>query len=375
LKILSFLEEKIMKIEIRLKNLLQKYKLDRHGVIKQIADETKVDRHKISAYYNNEVSKISLDVLAGICLWLKRKGVPATELPGSILGTRPSQLWQAVTTPGRVTIYLGEGQQTEPPAAAWRWISRRDATVAASFVRELSIPSEIGGSRPQVNLEYVPFRWDTKNAGTKKPFAKDIRNTKRIFHQMRANSCGTTSILIGSQRVNYLLEYLVADLFNCEPFCPQNRQARVPFYQVYRESDRKVPSCFGGMKNPWCRKSATVAGIHYLDDKGNWTSCQWKENKQDAGVIIELYDPGTKSLEIALFGFSGRTTEAVGNQFFQNKDRFWPPPVQFKGKQIGVYICRFDFAERTRTTKAEAVQVKKSDIISLDENIMRKFFR
>lgn len=365
-----------MRIEIRLKNLLQKYKLDHHGVIKRIADDTGVERHKVSAYYNNEVSKISLDTLGSMCIWLQRNGVPAQDLPGALLGTRPSQLWQAIAMPGMVTIYLGEGQQTEPPAAAWLWISRRDVAVAASLVRELSIPSEIGGSRPQVSLEYVPFRWDTESDdGTQNPFAKDIRNTKKIFDQMKANSWRNTSILIGSQRVNYLVEYMVADLFGCDPFCPQNSQVRIPFYQVYREHDRKVPSCFGGLKNPWCRKSAATPGIHYLDEKGKWTPCLWKENKQDSAVIIELYDPGTKSLTIALFGFSGRATEAVGDQFILNMDRFWPPPVKFKGKQIGVYICRFDFAERTRTTKAGTVQVKKFDIISLGQKILRKYLR
>ncbi len=363
-----------MEIEIRLRNVLEKNNLDHHGIIQQIANDpsVEVNRHTIAKFYNNNVKNVSLKALGKICEWLRGQGVPADELPGTLFGTRPSELWQAIAMHGRVTIYLGEYQQTEPPAVAWRWIARRDAVVAANFVQDLSNPSETGVLPPQVRLEYVPFRWDTEiDNAPKSPLLDDIKKAKKIFHQMRANSSHHTSILIGSQRVNYLLEFLVADLFSCTPFCHPEKGGEVPFYLVYREGDHKVTSCFGGVRNPFRRKNAGVAGIHYLANKG-WVTCPWKENKLDAGVAITLRDPGTEAIEMAVFGFSGRATDIVGKQLLLNKDRFWSSPIKVKGKEIGIYICPFELNESRRVNGDDELRIKNLNIISLNEKILKK---
>jgi len=363
-----------MKIEIRLKNVLKKHKLYHHGVMQQIARDLKVHRHTIRKLYHNQTANVSLDTLGRVCEWLQKKGVPADELPGALFGACPSELWQAIAMPGKVTVYLGEYQQTQPPAAAWRWISRRDAAVAADFVQELSTHSEIGAALPQVNIMYVPFRWDMQSSNvTKKPLAEDINNTKKIFNLMKTGSSSSTSILIGSQRVNYLVEYFVADLFGCKPFCRPGGRSRVPFYLFYRDGDRAVESCFGGLKNPLGGRSTPVPGIYYCDEEEKWVTCPWRKNKHDAGVVITLYDPGTKAVEVAAFGFSGRATDAVGEQLILDKGHFWPPSIKVKGKQIGIYICRFDFTGSQSIKGTEEVQVKKTDIISLDEKILKKY--
>ncbi len=366
-----------MEIEIRLRNVLEKNNLVHHGIIQQIANDpsVEVNRHTIAKFYHNSVRNISLDALGKICEWLSVQGVPADELPGALFGTRPSELWQAIAMQGRVTIYLGEYQQTEPPAAAWRWIARRDAAVAANFVQELSNASETGTSPPQVRLEYVPFRWDTKiDDLAKSPLVDDIKKAKKIFSRMRASSSHHTSILIGSQRVNYLLEFLVADLFGCTPFSQAKKGPVVPFYLVYRDRDRKVISCFGGVKNPYHRKSAAVSGIHYLSKQG-WITCPWKENKQDVGIIITLHDPGTGAIVVAVFGFSGRATDAVGKQLLLSKDRFWSSLVKVRGKEVGIFICSFELDESSQVDEDEEPRIKNLNIISLNEKILKKHLR
>jgi DNA-binding Xre family transcriptional regulator len=363
-----------MKIEMRLQNVLKKNNLDHHGIIHQIASDHSVgvNRHTIAKFYNNSVKNISLDALGKICEWLSMHGIPVNELPGALFGMRPSELWQAIAMQGRVTIYIGEYQQTEPPAAAWRWISRRDAAVAANFVQELSNTSETGVSPPQVRLEYVPFRWDAKiDDVTKSPIVDDIKKAKKIFSRIKDSSSHHTSILIGSQRVNYLLEFLVADLFGCKPFSKAEKGAIVPFYLVYRDRDRKVMSCFGGNKNPYCRKSAAVPGIHYLSKQG-WAICPWKENKQDAGIIIALRDPGIEAIVIAVFGFSGRATDTVGKQLLLSKDRFWSSLHKVRGKEVGIFICSFELDQSSGVDEDEELLIKNLNIVSLDEKILKQ---
>jgi DNA-binding Xre family transcriptional regulator len=364
-----------MKIEIRLQNVLKEHKLDHHGIIQQIASNPSVgvNRHTIAKFYNNSVKNVSLDALGKLCEWLSMQGVPIDKLPGELFGTRPSELWKTIAAKGKVAIYLGEYQQTESPASAWRWIARRDAAVAANFVQELSNESYTGVSPPQVRLEYVPFRWDTKiNDVTQSPLVDDIKKAKKIYSRMKAGGSHHTSILIGSQRVNYLLEFLVADLFGCTPFSKAVKGHDVPFYLVYRDKDRKVTSCFGGEKNPHRSKNATVPGIHYLSKKG-WAICPWKENKQDAGIIIALRNPSNDVITIAVFGFSGRATDTVGKQLLLNKDRFWSSMVNVRGKEIGIYICSFELDQSNQVEDDEGLWIKNLEIINLNEKILKQY--
>ena len=104
-----------MEIEIRLKQVLKEHKLDKHGVTKKIASDCGVHRHTIGKLYRNQLSHPSLEVLGKVCKWLMAHDVPGDELPQALFGARPSELWQAITAPGSVTIYLGEYQQVAEP--------------------------------------------------------------------------------------------------------------------------------------------------------------------------------------------------------------------------------------------------------------------
>jgi hypothetical protein len=348
-------------------------------------------------------------VLADLCDWLRTHGVPADELPHGLFGVRPSALWEAVAGPGRVTLYLGEYQQADSDGQQMLWISRRDAHVAAEIVQKLSLPPDGGGSRrgPTVRTEYVPFRTDVLGGGGAaartgrglKEFERDRTQSRKAFARMRSDAdAPRTSVLIGSQRVNYLLEHHVASLFGCEPFTPADgTEPRVPFYLSYREKDRAVPSCFGGATNPPGYKGSFEPGVLYLDAKGNWQRCPWAPGEEDAGILILSRDPGTQALEMALFGFSGRGTEALGWHLVHSGDDFWPPYVEFKGKQVGVYVCRFkigtggaaagdaadapekpDKAERAeranaRSSSAGPVHPRESQVVKMDAKILKKF--
>jgi DNA-binding Xre family transcriptional regulator len=373
-KKILFLEKKIMEVTIRLKNLLQEYELDRHGVKQQIADDLHLNRHTVAKIYNQTAPTISLNVLSRLCTWLENQGLPPDELPAVLFSTGRSKLWETIARKKEVIIYLGEGRQTQEPAAAYRWVSRRDAAVATTLVQELSRKGEQGSPTPPLKFRYVPFRYALVNYDPNElPLPEDLLRAQEIFEQMKEDRENVAKILIGSQRVNYLLECYVSDLFGCKSFTSLTDKVCIPFYFVWREGDQKVPSCFGSTTNPFRRKGAAVPGIHYLDD-GKWRTCPWKKQREDAGIIITTNEHKSKVVEIAMFGFSGRATEALANVLGDKEPDFWPPSIAIKGKKIGIYICRLEFSSKQHYDNIEDGPIlNKSKVIALSAATLKKY--
>ena len=364
-----------MKVDFRLKEVLARYKLDQHGVIHEIAAAVGANRHTIARLYNNRSPSVGLAVLGQVCTWLVEKGVPQEELPGSLFGTGRGSLWDAIARQGgEVTIYLGEYQPITQADVVWRWISRRDAAVAAMVVKQLSTGSK-GHSTPQLGFTYVPFRYSPADhlvdAGL---LAEDIDRTREIFEQTYQAGQSGTAIIIGSQRVNYLLEFFVADLFGCRPFALPAREPCVPFFSVYRPTDQNTPSCFGGPSNPFRRRDNTTPGLHYIGDRGHWMTVPWVKERQDAGVVIALTDHRRRSVALAVFGFSGRATEAIGRQLLLREDLFWPPSgIKLKAREVGVFICQLTYAPPGKGIAEGQGQVRSFEVIPLSERTLKAF--
>ncbi len=366
-----------MKIEVRLRAILEEHGLYRHGILAEMEDQIGLNRHTIRRLLNNNLPK-SLEMLGDISDWLQKKGVPAEDLPQALLDKRPAELWKAAATPGKVTFYLGEYRETRRGAPLMRWVSLRDAAVQARIISHLSTPGEVGGSCPLLATEYVPFRFTMqhdrrkgqKTEGRGRRFEEDAESARRVFRAMRTRKPRGTSILIGSQRVNFLLEVFVANLFGCRAF-PERGRSSVPFYLVYREGDRAVDSCFGGRKAPPGYKGKPVPGTYYLEKNRKWVCCPWEADKQDAGIVIVLHDPGSGALEIAAFGFSGRATEMVGRQLLRKDDPFWHGHAETKDKNVGVYVCKMALSKQDDDGGETALDASKCEIVPLDADMLR----
>jgi hypothetical protein len=182
-----------------------------------------------------------------------------------------------------------------------------------------------------------------------------------------------TVMLIGSQRANYLVEYFVADLFGCQPFVSNVKKPAVPLYLRNRTFDRLIPSCFGGRDNPAWVDKTNKCGIWFEDENNRWRLFEWERDKQDSGAVITVRSAG--SMRIALFGFTGRSTNAICNELIRRPENFWPvnaqdfeddeksplkaakkkrasrkkanPPTAIvrNSNEIGIYICRVYFSE------------------------------
>ncbi|MFC1707120.1 helix-turn-helix domain-containing protein [Planctomycetota bacterium] len=360
-----------MDVEIRLKKILQDAGLDKHGVVQRIARDINVHRHTVGKLYRNTVRNPSLEVVGRLCDWLRMEGV-RVELPQALFGASPADLWTAVVATGEVRIYLGEYQESAGDADL-RWLSPWDAAVLAEFFHKLSEPSAGADIRPALVSEFVPFRSErTGRRVTREASKKQRTAAERMFRGLRRRTEGT-AILIGSQRINRLVELMIADLFGCTGFRPRQGDARVPIYVAYRPEDRRVPSCFGGQAPPSGNGGRVKPGILYEDPDGKWTHCPCIPEKRDAGVVVTVDDPGTRVLSVALFGYSGTGTAAMGTQLLFNPGNFWPPYVQARGQRIGVYVCRFELQQGKLAGREGPVHAKHPEVIPLEKATLEKY--
>jgi hypothetical protein len=363
-------EENPMRIEIRLKQVLRAHQLDRHGVEKRIASELRVHRQVIGRLCNNQCDRPSLDLLGEVCGWLSRHGVPANELPHSLFSLEPPELWRAIAQPGAVGIYVGEYLQGSNPIL--RWIARRDQAVATEYLEFLATAMATAVGRLAVSIHYVPFYYAaTRSPGHRQQFLEDVAYSRQLYDRVRGTSRSVSPILIGSQKVNYLTEHFVANLFGCEAFRPCRGRPLVPFYLAYRDSP-PILSCFGGANRLPGQRKACQPGIHYLDEGGRWASFPWDQERRDAGVVIIAYEPGMKSIEVAVLGFSGRGTEALGRELMTSPGKYWNLPAERKGKRIGVYVVGMDVVEDEASDTLMA-SARRAEVVNLSPQLLRQF--
>jgi len=362
-----------MQIEIRLRKLLADHNLARYGVIQEIADDLGLHRHTVRKLYNNQHRNPSLKVLGQLCDWLLKHKVPAKHLPGELFGAEASGLWHAAAELGTVTTYLGEYQQASPQGYIG-WISRRDAKVVSGIVECLSTRGVYDKESPlKFATDYVPFRVDlTAERIRRKELEEDHAAALRKYRELRTVMNYSSAILVGSQRVNRLVETFVADTFGCDPFVAESRQIHVPFYLAYQSPLRAVESCFGGLRNPPGEKGKFVKGMHYLNSAGDWVSVPWIEGKQDSGIVITFSEPGTKRMLLAVFGLTGRASEALGGYLTQNDKPFWPPYALKRERKIGVYVCKITYPPKTT---GEPGVAKDVEVTPIDAKILTEYMK
>lgn len=347
-----------MAVELRLQEVLNQFNLNQHGIEQYIANCCGLHRHTVGKIYRNNAKNPSLYVIGKICSWLIENGVPAHILPGALLGFKPAKLWQAIAQTSKVTICLGmykniiNRNNNNKPGPSHMTVASNDATANSKLYQILTNKEEMGNSRPPVRTRHVPFHFHRNVQQVDESlFDADKHSAQRIYQEILGQITMDTVILIGSQRANYLVEYFIADLFGCPPFVPNIKKPNVPLYLRYRLFDRQVPSCFGGRDNLLRVEPSTKCGIWYIDENDKWKLCQWKRGKQDSGAVITVRSAG--SMRIALFGFSGRSTNAICNELIQRPKNFWPVnAANFEAKECGPHLA----ASQKRLSGKKAIQ-------------------
>ena len=157
-------------------------------------------------------------------------------------------------------------------------------------------------------------------------------------------------------------------------------------------------------------KGDTPCGTHYVDEAGKWQLIEWKQQEQDAGIVIIVRDD--KSVNMAAFGFSGRATKAIGTKLIKESQVFWPDNsldeeplegsdsgsaveekpskgkkrnkkeknsntmVTKKGEEVGVYVCRVTFEQTGDESKGWEERnhtEDKVEIIPLGESVLEPY--
>jgi hypothetical protein len=211
---------------------------------------------------------------------------------------------------------------------------------------------------------------------------------KQVLEEDKATACHlfkgmfdepAASILIGSQRVNYLLECVVADLFGVEPFrpAPQRGEPKIPFYLLYHPDRRMIEGCFGGTKRVPGWRGRLEPGTYWRNERDEWECLPWRKREQDAGIAVVVYYPGTKVLHTALFGYSGRGTALLAKKLCADSYQFWPPGARGSGKEVGVYVCKFITKKPPPPSRDALAELSNNDceIVPLSQKTLEKYLK
>lgn len=60
----------------------------------------------------------------------------------------------------------------------------------------------------------------------------------------------------------------------------------------------------------------------------------------------------------------------MGKHLLQEPEPFWPPCVKSKGKEIGIYICRFTMRSETLPDSGEVISAKNLKTLRLDAKVL-----
>ena len=88
-----------------------------------------------------------------------------------------------------------------------------------------------------------------------------------------------------------------------------------------------------------------------------------------------MRDPGNNALVLAVFGFSGYGTEALGQWLIEHGDDFWDHEVAGTKFRVGVYICRLRVSETTTARGDREVEVKKAEVVPMDAKVLKRRLR
>lgn len=366
-----------MQIEIRLRKLLQKQHLKRFGVESEIARYCGVNRHTIGRLYRNQGDSISLKLLSKICDWLEQeKNVPPELLPQALFGRRPARLWEAIGSL-RTRLYLGVYQESHPPEPDWKYIAQGDVSVESAIIQHLTQERLV---QQKLETQYVPFRFreTQEHAIVRRYLEKDIENARKVFVNIKTHWHATAQIYVGSPIVNLMSELLISDLFGSDAFQEAvPRGGKVPFYMLYRSSSHAVRSCFGGRPRPaGYRGKVENFGVLYRDKENQWQLRQWVKSEQEPGIVITVYDPGCKAIQLVVFGYTGVGTEKLGAYLVgDGAEDFWPPHAESRGKQIGVYICQAIVQEESSQEKHDSKTKRNVKVTPLSKEVLEKYLR
>ena len=225
------------------------------GIISNMSKYMGIHANTMGKYFSgNDLQSVSLEHLTKILDYLKTvKGI-ATNLPEGLL--YDDSMWE-VWRDLRTTFFLGFHTTEEAGNVFERWISPNDHHAQSSLAAHLSQQQQHANLISEMFVEFDRGSdVDSQQAiecemqRTFEEFFPDLSAVLYPHEGSKWHRALTANCLIGSQKVNGLLNYFVASLYGHPNPLRVSDTPTIPFFMVPRPTDHKFISCFGGKEIP-----------------------------------------------------------------------------------------------------------------------------
>ena len=384
----------------------------RPGTIKSIVEHTGLDRHQVASLLKNEIKYIPLKALSRLCDYLIENGyATADQLPGALFAVEPENFWEMLARRTRLEMCMGVRKDMDHEEAGVAFLSASDAIMMGEILNGVTT---LGGTtkhlkhRPASNSEAYDDKvsaavGEKSGTGSESGDAGDIlpypqpeqlkqslvwspgqlapRKVKaranEVFDRFSDTPGDKALICLGSTKSNPVVEIVLSNAFNCEPFSSQDTVANpnlrgCPFFIRYRDNDPQPKSCFGGKAIAKSDKRAQP-GIYYENKDGEWLLANEHANSQMVAFLFYIHRESLGRLELVLGGFSGAATRALAKAISKQAEDFWPPEFNDGGIQIGAYVVEFDNPEAPSVDDLEQTDFNPlARIISISKEAIQR---
>lgn len=331
----------------------------RPGTIKSIVAYTGLDRHQVAALLKNEVKYIPLKALSRLCDYLVEHGhATADQLPGALFAVEPENFWELLARRRRLEMCIGVRRDVSSENPDVSFVVASDSVLMGELLNGVTT---LGGTAKLRKTEYMLSKpeealpqpdhlkqslvWSPGQASD-----KEVEKRARLVYSTFSKSNGDKALLgIGSTKSNPVVEIMLAEAFNCEPFVTQDgvktaNERSVPFFVRYRDRDPHPDSCVGGLELSQSDKN-TKPGIYYETADGSWTYCP-SSAREEVAFVFYTHRESQGRLEMVLGGFSGRATRLLARAIAARAEDFWPPNFLTQGIHVGGFIAQFTLTSR-----------------------------
>lgn len=363
----------------------------RPGTIKAIVEHTGLDRHQVAALLKNEVKYIPLMALSRLCDYLIEHGYcTADSLPGALFSVEPENFWELLARRRRLELCLGVRRPDKRDSLDGAWVVASDSMLLGELLNGVST---LGGTSKHWGVGGSKLK-ESRTAG-EVPHPEHLRQTlvwspgQDTFDQVTAqarevydefsDAAGDRALVcLGSTKSNAAVEVILSQAFGCEAFKTQDelsdpRQRSCPFFLRYRNDDPHPPSCLAGLKLS-ADSSDNKPGIYYETESGAWDVCDWDPESRDAAFVFYIHRESQGRLEMALGGFSGRSTRLLAKFLATQAEDLWPPVFSGEGVDIGAYLVQFKFSQQEQKGRdvIRTELVASSNVIPLHGSVIQK---
>ncbi len=343
----------------------------RPGTIKSIVEHTGLDRHQVAALLKNEAKYLPLDALSRICEYLIEQGVTTPDrLPGALFGVEPEQFWDLLARRRRLEICLGVRSAESMEGS---WVVAADSVMMGELLNGISSlggTSRLAGhASRRSETEYIKqsLVWSPGSAdGT-----EVLGRASQVYRDFLQTNGDRGLIGLGSVKSNPVVELMLAETFDAQPFITQDDVASpadraCPFFLRYRDDDPQHASCSAGVKLAK-NHNTTEPGIYYETADGSWKNVHCEGGRRDAAFVFYVHRESMGRLEMALGGFSGRATRVMSRVLNGQADLFWPPVFERHGVQVGAFVAEMHFANTVSDDPLRLESPDELNVIRLDE--------